>query len=252
MLIAIASALTAAELLALRDEFGRHGVFDTHVLGATRPGAVRRRLPLVSMPRVAGARLAFAVMVIVLVAFDVSPSLPLVVLAATTLLWPYLLPYGGDGSDAMARMLSITVAIAFLLVQHTLVIRIALVFIAAQLCLAYGASGVAKLFGRPWRSGTAVQAILHTAFGHPGMMRAALDRWPNAGKLLTWLVIGVEISFPIGVVLGGWLAFAALTATAMLQLAIAVAMGLSRFTPWFFAAFPATAWAACHYGILSA
>ena len=64
-------------------------------------------------------------------------------------------------------------------------------------------------------------------------------------------MVGLEITFPIGVLLGGWLAFAALAAVATLQLGIAASMGLNRFTPWFFAAFPATAWAACHYGVLA-
>jgi hypothetical protein len=38
----------------------------------------------------------------------------------------------------------------------------------------------------------------------------------------------------------------------VLQASIAFAMGLNRFLPWFLAAFPATAWAACHFGVLSA
>jgi hypothetical protein len=28
-------------------------------------------------------------------------------------------------------------------------------------------------------------------------------------------------------------------------------MGLNRFTPWFLAAFPATMWASCRYGLFS-
>jgi hypothetical protein len=251
LLVAIATVLTAAELLALRAEFRPLGLFDPHVLSATRAGVLTRRLALVTMPRVAGVQLVLALSVILCLVVDVSPGIPLIALAATTMLRPYVLPYGADGADTMARLLTITAAIALSLNENSAVVRIALGFIAAQLCLAYGASGVAKLFGRPWRRGTAVPLILHTAFGHPGLLRSALDRSPGAGQALTWFVVGIEIAFPVGIVLGGWIAFAALIAIASLQAGIAVSMGLNRFTPWFFAAFPAAAWATCNYGVLS-
>ena len=151
----------------------------------------------------------------------------------------------------MSQVLTITATVAFVLADNTAVVRIALVFVAAQLCLSYGASGVAKLFGRAWRSGTAVRGVLHTAFGHTGIVRSALDRSSGASKMLTWVVIGVEVAFPVGILLGGWVALVALAAAAVLQLTIAVLMGLNRFAVWFLAAFPATAWTACRYGILS-
>jgi hypothetical protein len=250
-LFAVATVVTASELLALRADFRRYGLFDPEVLSATRPGLLTRRLALVSVPRVAAVQLVLAPLVIVCLALDIFPGIPLIALAATMMLRPSLLPYGGEGSDAMARILAVTVAIAFLLAQSTTVTRIALGFIAAQLCLAYGASGVAKLFGEPWRSGTAVQGILHTAFGHAGLARSTLDRWPGVGKALTWIVIGLEMAFPFAILLGSWFALVALVGAAMLQVSIAIAMGLNRFVPWFFAAFPATMWTACHYGLLS-
>src|SRR2546430_1871008 len=108
-----------------------------------------------------------------------------------------------------------------------------------------------RRFGRPWRSCTAVYLILLTAFGHAGLARCTLDRWPALGRLVTWFVVGLELVFPVGILLGGWFAVAALVGAAVLQVAIAMALGLNRFTPWFLAAFPATAWAACQYGVLS-
>lgn len=251
LLVAVATLLTAAELLAVRAEFRRHGLFDPHVLSATRPRQITRQLTLLSMPRVALVQLPLAAAVILLLLVDITPTVPLIALAATSLLRPYLLPYGADGSDTMARMLTLTVAIAFSVAHNATVTRVALAFVAAQLCLAYGASGVAKLFGQAWRSGTAVHQILHTAFGHPGLTRSTLDRRPGIGKALTWSVVGLELAFPIGIVLGGWIAIAALAGVALLQGTIAFLMGLNRFTPWFFAAFPATAWTACTYGFLS-
>jgi hypothetical protein len=251
VLIAIGTVLTASELITLRREFRRFGDFDPQVLISTRPGALTGPLALVSMPRVAGVQLVLAVTVILCLAFDISPAVPFVALAAMTMLRPYLLPYGSDGSDTMARVLTITVAIAFSFAHSKTVVQIALAFIAAQLCLAYGASGVAKLFGGTWRSGSAVQRILHTGYGHAGLVRSTVDRWPSAGKVVTWLVVGLEILFPLGVVLGSWFALAVLVGVATLQVAIAFAMGLNRFTPWFLAAFPAAAWTACQYGVLS-
>ena len=251
VLIAVATMLSASEVFALRAEFRRHGLFDPRIVVTSTRRVLAPRLGVLSMPRLAIAQMALGLATIALVLFGIAPTIVLVALALATLVQRSLLPYGGDGSDAMACVLTITAASAFAVSSDSTAVRIALLFVAAQLCLAYGASGVAKLFGRPWGSGTAVQRILHTGYGHAGLVRSALDRWPTGGKALTWTVIGLEIAFPVAAVLGGWVAFGALAAIAMLQLGIAVSMGLSRFTPWFFAAFPATAWAACNYGVLS-
>jgi hypothetical protein len=251
LLAGAAAIVTALEFLALRREFQRYGLFDPRIMHARSSSVITRRLARVSMPRVAGAQLVLALLVILCLALDASPGLPLVALAITTVLRTYLLRYGGEGSDNMAQVLTISAAVAFVLGEDSAVGQIALVFVAAQLCLAYGASGVAKLFGRAWRSGTAVGGVLHTAFGHPGIVRSALDRWPGASRMLSWAVIGVEILFPVGVLLGGWVTFGALAAVAALQLSISVLMGLNRFALWFFAAFPAAAWTACRYGVLS-
>ena len=63
VLVGIASVLSAAELLALRAEFRRNGVFDPQVLSSTRPGVLTARLGVVAIPRIAGAELALAVTV---------------------------------------------------------------------------------------------------------------------------------------------------------------------------------------------
>jgi hypothetical protein len=251
LLVAAAATVTALEFIALRGDFQRYGLFDPRIMHATSSTVITKRITRVSIPRVAGVDLILAALVILGIAFDVSPGLPLVALAITTVLRTYLLRYGGEGSDNMAQVLTISAAIAFVFSGNSTVGEIALVFVAAQLCLAYGASGVAKLFGRAWRSGTAVGGVLHTAFGHGGIVRSALDRSPGAGRLLSWLVIGLEVLFPVGVLVGGWVALVALAAIATLQLTIAVLMGLNRFALWFFAAFPATTWTACQYGVLS-
>src|SRR5437660_10764559 len=78
VLVGIASVLSAAELLALRAEFRRNGVFDPQVLSSTRPGLLTARLGVVAIPRIAGAELALAVTVMLLLALGMSPVLPLV------------------------------------------------------------------------------------------------------------------------------------------------------------------------------
>jgi hypothetical protein len=251
LLVALAAILTATEFLALRQEFRRHGLFDPKVAASTASGAVERRLVVVPLPAIAGVQVFSGCTTMVVLAFGRSPAIPLVVLAITTVLQRFTLRYGGEGSDDMSRVLTVTTAIALVLSQSTDVVRIALLFIAAQLCLAYIASGAAKLYGDTWRSGKAVQRILHTEFGHPGLARSAVDRWPAGGKIVTWVIIGFEVAFPIGIVLGGWFTLVTLGVAAVFQTSIAVSMGLNRFTPWFLAAFPATAWAACQYGLFS-
>ena len=173
LLAAAATIVTALEFIALRGEFRRYGLFDPQVQSATTSSSVlTRHLTRVSYPHV-GVQLIFAVLVVLCIALDVSPALPLVVLAITTVLRTYLLRYGGEGADHMAQVVTISAAIAFVFSGNTTVGEITLVFITAQLSLAYGASGVAKLFGRTWRSGTAVQGVLHTAFGHTGIVRSS-------------------------------------------------------------------------------
>ena len=250
-IVAVGSIMSSAELVAVRAEFQRHGLFDPRVQRVTRRWSVRRLAATLSVPLLSSVQLVTAVAVIVCLALDVSPAAPLVVLAITAVLRTVRIPYGLEGSDSMSIIVTVALAVASVLEDHRVVVRIALLFIAAQLCLAYVASGVAKLFGRAWRSGDALRAILHTEFGHPGLVRATLDRWQTFGRFLTWSVIAIEISFPFGIVLGSWPAVVALAMIAALQVSIAFAMGLNRFLPWFLAAFPATAWATAHFGVLS-
>src|SRR5688572_3148581 len=112
VMVAVASFLTSAELFALRAEFQAHGLFDPLVTGSTRRGLMGRQPRIASIPLVSGLQLPLAAAVVVCVAVDVSPTVPLVALAATTMVRTPRLPYGLDGSDSMSLLLTVTIAIA--------------------------------------------------------------------------------------------------------------------------------------------
>ena len=241
LLAAVATIVTALELIRASRRISKiRAVRPTEYIAHDELECPHQAPDTCVVPRRAGVQLIFAVLVVLCIALDVSPALPLVVLAITTVLRTYLLRYGGEGADHMAQVVTISAAIAFVFSGNATVGEIALVFIAAQLCLALWRFGCSEAV-RAQRGGRELrwQGVLHTAFGRTGIVRSSLDRRPGAGRLLSWAVIGLEILFPVGILLGGWAALGTLATIATLQLErYAVLMGLNRFVLWFFATFP--------------
>lgn len=149
--------------------------------------------------------------------------------------------YGGDGSDQAALQVHTATAIARL-GGDARSVDAALWYLSMQGVLSYGVSGWVKLFGRPWREGTAVSGVMRThSYGHAGVWRF-LQRYPRLEKAATKAMLVFESSYPV-VYVGGPLANAAYSAVAMgFHVANGVIMGLGRFV-WGFASFhPAIAY----------
>lgn len=245
-LLSTASVFTAAELCVTRGEFSTGGLLDARVfVQGTRWSTSYSFI----FAAVAVAQGLLAIGAGGLLVVGQSPAIPLTLLAAVAVLQTQLLTYGRDGSDDMALVITVAVAIAHLS-SSDLVLQSALIFIAAQLCLSYLASGVAKLLGKPWRTGGALLAILKTeSYGNARVSRW-LDNHSLLARWINWIVVFGELALPFGVLIGGWVAWFVLASGAVFHIMIAGLIGLNRFTPWFLSAYPATAWVAARYGFL--
>lgn len=250
LLVAAAELLTCAELLAVRAQFRAGGLADAAVAAAPRDFFLVRGASVGWIPVLATmeAALALALPCLVLAGRDPLPAT--LAIAVAVILRNQLSPGGRDGSDDMSIIMTVSLAIALAGQPDPLVTDCAFGFVAAQLCLCYATSGIAKLAGPRWRSGEALPAIMRTAsYGSPSAA-ALLDRVPLLSLFLSWLVIAGEISFPVLIVIGGTAGIAALACGAVFQLGVAIFMGLNRFVPWFLAGYPAAFWIIQHYSLL--
>ncbi|WP_291989725.1 hypothetical protein [Luteitalea sp.] len=185
-----------------------------------------------------GLRAAAAAVVIVM---PTPTSAAVVVCAAVTALLMLRSSYGNDGADQMGLIVLVAAALAHAF-DGTRVVSAVLWFCAAQACLSYVTSGLAKLRGRRWRDGSGLTGVLSTRTYGVGALHRVLVRRRWLAIALSWSVILTESLFPLVLVvpdaavpwfLAGGLAF---------HLGAAVVMGLNTFVWAFAATYPAIAW----------
>jgi hypothetical protein len=151
--------------------------------------------------------------------------------------------FAGDGSDQMTQVVLAGTATGLLLSSSSPAASAAAIFIAAQACLAYVASGIAKLISPVWRSGSALTQITNTAtYGRPAAARW-LARRPGAARLCSWAIIMGECGFPLVLVAPSWLLVVILAGTISFHLGCAVVMGFNTFFWSFLATYPAILYA---------
>lgn len=146
---------------------------------------------------------------------------------------------GGDGSDQVAFLVQTTAGLARLGGRRD-VTDAALWFLASQSVLSYAVSGWVKLFGAPWRSGTALAGILRTrTYGDEQAWRL-VTRFPRTARVAGTGVLAMECLFPVVLVgRGRQLAPLFVGSAAVFHLANARLMGLNRFLTAFVAMHPA-------------
>ena len=231
---AVASALAALELIAVRRALADDGVFAWPVLRREWP---RRGLA----DRVLSYRGTLAVLIVQLAAALALPWLD----AAAWPLFACLLivsvrfrgSYNG-GSDAMLLIVVLAVALA-----RSGLARAGLAYAAAQLVLSYFVSGIAKLRDPRWRAGRALAIVVRLPhYRVPPRIVAALAR-PRVARLAGWAMLAFECSFPLALVsVPACVGFLAVGAA--FHLANAVSFGLNRFWWAWLAAYPALLYAA--------
>jgi hypothetical protein len=156
--------------------------------------------------------------------------------------------FGREGSDEIQLVTSIALAIALAPGMPSVAVRLALGFLAIEVCLAYEVSALAKLVGREWRRGTAVANVLSGEDYGQGW-RALHSQAPAWSQLLSWGTIAFEAVLPLTFVVGGVPALVGVCGAIAFHSSLAVMMRLNRFVLSFAATYPAILWVAAHYGL---
>jgi hypothetical protein len=168
--------------------------------------------------------------------FTIIGQLALTLLLTSALLLRWRRKLGGDGAEQMALIALIAAALAVFPYPSPVRVTLAVLFIAAQACLSYLTSGVAKLISPLWRSGDALPQIVGTyAHGSPAFARL-IQRHPLLGFIGSWGIIIYECSFPILIWGPDWLLYVVLALGVFFHFSCAIFMGLNSFL-W---SFPST------------
>lgn len=149
-----------------------------------------------------------------------------------------------DGADMAALVVQSAASIARASGGRPAVVDACLWYIAAQSALSYTSSGLAKLGGQEWRSGTALTRIMRTAGYGDLRVWKFLRRHPRLAVAATRAVPVVEACLPIVFTpLGRRAAPAVVGAIALFHVVNGGLMGLNRFVPSFLAMHPAVLFA---------
>jgi hypothetical protein len=251
VLYSISFGLTCAERLASREDFASTGWLPWSIVGfdtLTRPDRMLYlRKPqlyksLFDKKAMSQFMLTGLVGTVLMLASPVSSLLFttgvfLTVLSGFTLQVRSV--YGGDGAQQMNMILGAALLLGFNPWISPIAGIICLTFVAAQACLSYFASGVAKLISPLWRSGDALPRILSTtAYGSAAAYRLS-QRSLSLTRMLCKATVLLEVLFPVLLVLPKELFFAFLVWGIMFHLSIAFLMGLNTFFWSFIATYPA-------------
>ncbi len=243
-LAAVAHILASAELL-IRDRVLRgDGMMSWTVIRLRSERYVNPRWEhvlnwLYDYPRVrllVALRLSVAAIVLVApTAWLLAPWL-LPLLAAIDLVYSFRSDYGSDGSDQMATLVTLSLAVGAIFPTARV---IALGFIAFQTCLAYGVAGWAKAFRREWWNGLYAIGVSRTkTFGIPAFGEFLGRHRGLAAGLSSGMVLW-ELGFPIVLVAPLPVAMAFLAAGLSFHIANAFHMGLNTFVWAFASTYPA-------------
>ena len=246
VLVGIGLFIETAEYLSIITSFGAGGIFSWKVFNAIylQQGARGQSLLdyVFGQQGMRALFLARAVSVLWLFWPGLAPAqyiVPLIVAFSVGCALNYRTAMGGDGSDQMNSIVLAGLASYALLSQSPRWQPIGLWFISLQSCLAYAASGIAKLASPVWRGGTAPSAILNTVtYGHAPAARF-LARHRLSGVVAAWGVIIFEVAFVLCLIAPPKLVIWFLVLGATFHIANAVFMGLNVFFWSYIATYPA-------------
>jgi len=247
-LIFIGLIVEAFEILRLRQSFADGGMFSRSTLAIMTSGTRRQ----VRIGATLGASTAISVaMVVQLLAavtvIAVGLGVRVGILAALICLTTNAFlrarrQIGSSGAEQLTFIVLVTFGLVIAAGGSEEARRLGDGFIAAQVILAYVASGVSKAVSPVWRDGQALSRIMSAeGYGIPGIAALLLAR-PWIDKLLCWSVIAWEISFPLVLIAPRPLMIALLLAGVIFHISCAVLMGLNRFVWAFCGCYPAV-WA---------
>jgi hypothetical protein len=223
-LVCVGAAVGALELLARPP----HWRPSTTSSARSWPGGLRVLLVL---------RLALALLLAAHACPVAAEALALLALIVVTQAVHLRLRYGTEGADQMTAIVIGALALRALAPYDPVVARGALWFIALQGSIAYLTAGVAKAHIPGWRDGSHVAGLLRTrSYGHPWL--AARLGSPRTARMLSWLLIVWESTFPLALV-HPVLAGAYCAIGVLFHAANALLLGLNLFVWAFLATYPA-------------
>jgi hypothetical protein len=151
----------------------------------------------------------------------------------------YRCTFGIDGGDLMSMIVAAGLLVASIPSTSPWWALVGFGFIAAEACLSYVSSGLAKLTSSQWRGGQPLYRIFRTGtFGHS---RAAqlVRRHASLEPILSWSVIIFETAFPLLLLAPRKVLVLGLMSGALFHAANAYVMGLNTFCWAFVATYPA-------------
>ena len=150
--------------------------------------------------------------------------------------------FGTDGSDQASNLVQGMATVARGLGNRPKTTDAALWAISLQSVMSYSVSGVAKLFGESWREGRSITGVARTiSYGNENLWLLA-KRFPRSTQTITYLILGLEVSYPLVFAFQGRLAKTYLASATILHVGIGHLMALGRFVPAFCSMHPAVAY----------
>ena len=148
----------------------------------------------------------------------------------------YRIPYSLDGSDQMTYFVLIGLIIMVLGGPGYVMLGASAIAIHAAIC--YLTSGIAKLCGPLWRSGSALPAIMASAEFGSKFGTLVLQRRPWLATLSSWLIIFGHLCAGICIILGSYFAIFGIVFSVAFHVAVALTMRLNVFIWGFAATYP--------------
>lgn len=162
-------------------------------------------------------------------------------IALTSVLLTLRGPDGKNGADQMTKIIFTSLALA-LFSPDVRLWRCEIVFLSAQLCLAYFTSGFLRIQEQGWRSGSALLTVLrqHT-YGNYFCWTVARSH-PVLTRIASCSVLIFECIFPLALLLPTKALVIFLGFGILFHLMNAVIIGLNTFVWAFVAVYPAFLW----------
>jgi hypothetical protein len=251
---AVGIGLSVSEELAMRRIYSDDGLLSWQVLRVARPSSpvpwVQQRVDHLFQPRAYIAllllKLATALMLAAVSIADPNARTIVGLLAAAMLVQLLLMKrrsvYGLDGADQMFAVVFLGLAVYELMPTGSVASAAGLVYIGAQVVLAYLIAGTAKLRGPSWRDGTAIAGILSTKIYGNAFAAGLLHGRAVLGRIVCWSVIAFETTFVAALFVDRPTLWVMLGMGVLFHGGIAAVMGLNSFFLAFVATYPAVAY----------
>jgi hypothetical protein len=244
-IVFIGLIIEAFEIIRLRGSFADGGMFSRASLAILTGGTrwhVRVGASTGASTAVTAAMLcqaAAASVVVVDGTFTLAGAVAAVICLLTNGYLRLRRQIGGSGAEQLTFIVLVTFGLVLLAGGGADARRLGDGFIAAEILLAYFASGAAKLASPIWRNGGALAGVLSTEAYGIRPVANLLAAHPQFDRVLCWCVISWELTFPVILFVPGPVVLAFLLLGVMFHIACAVLMGLNRFVWAFCGCYPA-------------